>query len=111
LLLLLLLLLLVPAFSAGLLHGENPDWVTSFVAAAGQRFESELAAGQVDGPRLLLRLFACLSRASVLHHADVLGLLQRLVEAAASLAAAGGLCSCTAELNFGAWVHFNVACC
>jgi hypothetical protein len=74
----------------GLLHGENPDWVTSFVAAAGQRFESELAAGQVDGPRLLLRLFACLSRASVLHHADVLGLLQRLVDVAAGLAAAGG---------------------
>ncbi|KAF6253367.1 armadillo-type protein [Scenedesmus sp. NREL 46B-D3] len=77
------------ALLLGLLHGENPDWVNGFVAAAGQRFESELAAGRVDGPRLLLRLFACLSRASVLHHADVVGLLQRLLEAAHSLATAG----------------------
>jgi hypothetical protein len=86
-LLLLLLMLLAPP---GLLHADNPDWVSSFVAAAGQRFEAELAAGQVDAPRLLLRLFACLSRASVLHHADVVGLLQRLVEVAHSLAASGG---------------------
>jgi hypothetical protein len=79
-------------YPPGLLHGENPDWVGSFVAAAGQRFEVELAAGQADGPRLLLRLFACLSRASVLHHADVVGLLQRLVEMAHSLAVAGAVC-------------------
>jgi hypothetical protein len=85
---LLSLLLLVPP---GLLHGESPDWVGSFVAAAGQRFEAELAAGQVDGPRLLLRLFACLSRACVLHHADVVGLMQRLVEVAHSLAASGAV--------------------
>lgn len=73
----------------GLLHSENPDWVGEFIAAGGRRFEAELAAGDVDGPRLLLRFFACLSLTKVLHHADVLGLLQRLVEVAQQHAAAG----------------------
>eukprot|EP00775_Hariotina_reticulata_P013002 gene13002-13131_t len=73
----------------GLLHSENPDWVSSFVTVAGQRFASELAAGEVDGPRVLLRLFSCLTLTSVLHPADVLGLMERLLEVAQAHAAAG----------------------
>jgi hypothetical protein len=74
----------------GLLHSQDPDWVTSFVTAAGQRFAAELAAGSVDSSRVLLRLFSCLTLTSVLHPADVLGLMERLTEVAAAAAAAGG---------------------
>jgi len=76
--------------SPGLLHSETRDWVGSFVTVAGQRFASELAAGSVDRPRLLLRLFSCLTLTSVLHPADVLGLMERLTEVAQAHAAAGG---------------------
>lgn len=64
--------------------------MSSFVTVAGQRFASELAAGEVDGPRVLLRLFSCLTLTSVLHPADVLGLMERLLEVAQAHAAAGG---------------------
>jgi len=63
--------------------------VTSFVTAAGQRFAAELAAGSLDRSRVLLRLFSCLTLTSVLHPADVLGLMERLTEVAAAAAAAG----------------------
>lgn len=74
---------------AGLLNSENPDWVSSFIAAAGQRYEQELQAGEVVGPRLLLRLFACLTHTSVLHPTDVLGLMERTVDVALKQAATG----------------------
>eukprot|EP00878_Enallax_costatus_P027800 GHUV01029957.1.p1 GENE.GHUV01029957.1~~GHUV01029957.1.p1 ORF type:complete len:695 (+),score=274.57 GHUV01029957.1:1025-3109(+) len=77
------------ALLLGLLHGENPDWVSSFIGAAGQRFERELQAGEVVGPRLLLRLFACLTHTSVLHSNDVLGLMERTVDVAMKQATAG----------------------
>lgn len=73
------------------MNAENPDWISTFVAAAGQRFEQELQAGEVVGPRLLLRLFACLTHAAVLHPNDVLGLMERTVDVAMSQVAAGGM--------------------
>eukprot|EP00879_Flechtneria_rotunda_P004302 GHRR01004551.1.p1 GENE.GHRR01004551.1~~GHRR01004551.1.p1 ORF type:complete len:331 (+),score=100.15 GHRR01004551.1:122-994(+) len=73
----------------GLLHSENPDWVAALLSDAGKRFESELAAGDVRGPRLLLRLFSCLTGTSVLHSADVLGLMERVLEVAQAQATAG----------------------
>lgn len=83
--------LLPPPRSAhtGLLHVEKPDWVAEFVTAAGQRFATDLAAGNVDGPRLLLRLFACLAGTAVLHAPDVLVLVERLVDVARGAASAG----------------------
>lgn len=63
--------------------------MSSFIAAAGQRYEQELQAGEVAGPRILLRLFACLTHTAVLHPTDVLALMERTVEVAIKQATSG----------------------
>jgi hypothetical protein len=80
---------------------EERDWVAGLINAAGARFAAELAAGAVDGPRLLLRFFGSLVCTRVLHPADVLGLMARVLEVAQAQAAAGGcgvLC-CVASIT------------
>jgi hypothetical protein len=69
---------------------EEAEWVKGFVEAAGNAFAQQLADGQVNGPRLLLRFFAGLTHTSVLLPADVLSLMAQLLEVAAAQAAAGG---------------------
>lgn len=69
---------------------EEADWVKSFAEAAGNALTQQLAAGEVNGLRLLLRFFASLTHTAVLLPADVLSLMERLMEVANAHVAAGG---------------------
>lgn len=73
----------------GMVNVDDPDWVKGLTEAAGNTFAQQLAEGQVNGPRLLLRFFAALTHASVLLPADVLSLMERIMEVAQAHAAAG----------------------
>lgn len=68
---------------------DEPDWVKLVVEAAGNAFAQQLCEGQANRPRLLLRWFAALTRSSVLLPADVLSLMERLLEVAQGHASAG----------------------
>jgi hypothetical protein len=68
---------------------EEAEWVKGLTEAAGTAFAQQLAEGQVKGPRLLLRFFAALTCSSVLLPADVLSLMEQMLEVAQSHAAAG----------------------
>lgn len=70
---------------------EEADWVKSFAEAAGNALAQQLAAGEVNGPRLLLRFFASLTHTAVLLPADVLSLMERLMEVANAHVAAGAV--------------------
>lgn len=74
---------------AGMVNVEEAEWVKTFTEAAGDTFAQQLAAGDVNGPRLLLRFFASLTHTSVLLPADVLSLMERLVEVAQAHVTAG----------------------
>lgn len=63
--------------------------MTSLLEAAGSTFAQQLAGGSVSGPRLLLRFFACLAHSAVLLPADVLSLMERLMEVAQGQVDAG----------------------
>lgn len=74
---------------AGMVNVEDAEWVKGLMEAAGNTFAQQLADGQVNGPRLLLRFFAALTHTSVLLPADVLSLMERIMEVAQAQAAAG----------------------
>jgi hypothetical protein len=80
----------------GMVNVEEAEWVKGLTEAAGAAFAQQLAEGQVKGPRLLLRFFAALTRTSVLLPADVLSLMEQMLEVAQSHAAAGEGAACTA---------------
>lgn len=69
---------------------EEAEWVKGLTEAAGNAFAQQLSEGVVNGPRLLLRFFAALTHTSVLLPADVLSLMERVLEVAQAQAAAGG---------------------
>jgi hypothetical protein len=68
---------------------EDTEWVKGLMEAAGNTFAQQLDEGQVNGPRLLLRFFAALTHTSVLLPADVLSLMERIMEVAQGQSAAG----------------------
>jgi hypothetical protein len=83
--LLLHLLVWVP----GLLNTDDQDFTTALIQLASEQFNVALAAGDKNRARLLLRFFAALVMANVLHASSVLAALLSVVEAASSIAAAG----------------------
>ena len=74
---------------SGLLNTDNNSFVASFIEAAGQDFDSSLAAADCNRSRLLLRLFAALAAVNVLHPTSVLAALQSALDAAATFTESG----------------------
>ena len=77
-------------FCAGLLNADDSTFVTKLLEQATQRFSEALAAADKNSPRLLLRFFAALVPANVLHPSSVLNALCSIVDAALEAAEAGG---------------------
>ena len=80
-------------FCAGLLNADDSSFVEKLLEQAAQRFDQALASADRDGPRLLLRIFAALVPANVLHPSSVLNSLCSIVDAALEAASAGKLFS------------------
>ena len=74
---------------AGLLNADDSTFVSKLLEQATQRFGEALAAADKNSPRLLLRFFAALVPANVLHPSSVLSALCSIVDAALGAAAAG----------------------
>ncbi|KAK9846278.1 hypothetical protein WJX81_000837 [Elliptochloris bilobata] len=74
----------------GLLNTDNPQFVAELVALAQAEFNEAVAAPDRHKARMLLRLFAALVVANVLHPSSVVAALQQVVDAAIAVAEAGG---------------------
>jgi len=87
-------LLLAKGFDvdSGLLNSDDPDFTAALIQLASDQFNAALMAGDKNRARLLLRFFAALVVANVLHASSVLAALLSLVEAASATAAAGMIC-------------------
>ena len=75
--------------AAGLLNTENPQFVAELVALAQAEFNTAVAAPDRHKARMLLRLFAALVVANVLHPSSVVAALQQVIDAAIASAEAG----------------------
>lgn len=79
----------VMLYCAGLLNADDSTFVEKLLEEATQRFGEALAAADKNSPRLLLRFFAALVPAYVLHPSSVLNALCSIVDAALEAAEAG----------------------
>ncbi|EIE25257.1 ARM repeat-containing protein [Coccomyxa subellipsoidea C-169] len=80
----------VYATLVGLLNTDDQDFTTDLIQSANEQFNVVLAAGDKNRARLLLRFFAALVVANVLHASSVLAALLSVVDAASAIASAGG---------------------
>ena len=79
------------ASCAGLLNADDGVFVEKLLELAARRFDQALASADRNSPRLLLRLFAALVPANVLHPSSVLNSLCGIVDVALEAARAGEL--------------------
>lgn len=79
------------ASCAGLLNADDGRFVGKLLEQAARRFDQALASADRNSPRLLLRFFAALVPANVLHPSSVLNSLCSIVDAALEAATAGEL--------------------
>ena len=79
------------ALCAGLLNADDSRFAEKLLEQAARRFDQALASADRNSPRLLLRFFAALVPANVLHPSSVLNSLCSIVDAALEAARAGEL--------------------
>ena len=74
---------------AGLLNADNNDFVAGIIQTASGDFDRSLAAADTNRCRMLLRFFAALAGANVLHATSVLAAFQSIVDAASTFLETG----------------------
>jgi len=74
---------------AGLLNTENREFVAELVALAQRELSAAVAAPDRHKARMLLRLFAALVVANVLHPSSVVAGLQQVVDTAVAVVEGG----------------------
>ena len=74
---------------AGLLNADDSNFTEKLLEQAAKRFDQALASADKHAPRLLMRFFAALVPANVVHPSSVLNSLCSIVDAALEAASAG----------------------